>query len=43
MLIDRAVSRAVVGGSQSSQGFAREIIEVRMEWVSMKAILSEMS
>lgn len=43
MLRVRAVARAVLGGSQSSQGFAREIIDVRIEWVFMKAILCEMS
>lgn len=43
VFMERAVWRALLGGSQSSQGFAREIMEVEMEWVFMKAIFSEMS
>lgn len=43
VLMERAVWRAVEGGSQSSQGFAREIIEVLIEWVFIKAIFWEMS
>ena len=38
-LIDAAVAAAVAGGSQSSQGFAREITEVWILCAFMKVIL----
>ena len=37
-----AVLDAVVRGRKSSQGFAREITLVEMEWVFMKASLESM-